>query len=93
LFDIKSRSDKLLYLQPSQQEVKKNISFYFRLLSYIILAAAFISLRHKMIGVELALVGQVVYFSYGMSSSYTYLGGAIKKMNLVSGYRDFFYQD
>lgn len=92
IFNVTSRSGKLVYITVDNLTIKKNISFIFKILSYLLLGAAVISLRHKMISLELIVMAQVVYFSYGLSSNPSYLGGAIKKLIWVSGYRSFFYQ-
>ena len=44
-----------------------------------------------MIGLELMVMSQIVYLSYGLSKEPTYLGGSVKKMTWVSGWRDFYY--
>ena len=50
-----------------------------------------LGIRHKMVGVELIFMSQVAYFSHGLSDSPSYLGGAVKKMGWVSGYRELYY--
>jgi hypothetical protein len=65
----------------------------FSILSYIVLSVFFLTLRHKMIGVELVVACQMVYFSYAFNTQPSFLMTSIEKLNLVTGYRAFFHQN
>lgn len=86
-FNISSGHKNLFFLSAEAVSTKKSISFIFKILSYLILTVFLLSLRHKMIGVELIFTAQVVYLSYGLNNKPTYLGETVKKMGWVSGYR------
>jgi hypothetical protein len=58
-----------------------------------VLAIFVISIGHKMIGFELAITCQIVYFSYALHEQPSYLFGAVKAFKLVTGYHTMFYND
>ena len=77
----------------STRETKQKITFIFRVLSYIAVAAFLLSLRHKMIGLELITSCQVAYFSYALYSQPTFISSSLTHLKMVTGYRSLYYEE
>ena len=92
-FEAISRNQKLVLLNDSILSTKKNISFIFKFLSYILLAMFLVCIRHKTMWVELITACQVAYFSLAFYKEPTFLSSSIKNLYFVTGYRDFAYQE
>ena len=70
---------------------RKTIKFIFRSLSFCFIGVFLLSLCHKMIGAELAVSSQMVYLSFALYSSASYLSPALRSFSLVTGCRTLFF--
>ena len=79
-FEAISRNQKLVLLNDSILSTKKNISFIFKFLSYILLAMFLVCIRHKTMWVELITACQVAYFSLAFYKEPTFLSSSINNL-------------
>jgi hypothetical protein len=66
------------------------IKFVFKVLSWVALGVFLVSLPHKMIGLELLIPCQLVYFSYVFFKQ-SKIHYVLKSFKLVTSYRSAFY--
>ena len=90
-FTADSRTQKLIVVDANIINTKKQISFIFKILSYIVLGVFVASLGHKMLGLELISTCQMIYFSYMLYSPMTYGCTALAEFRFVTGYRTLLY--
>jgi hypothetical protein len=88
-FQAISSNEQLLIMLDHVAQVA-TIKFLFKVLSWVILGVFLLSLPHKMIGLELLIPCQLVYFSYVFfQQSKTHY--VLKSFKLVTSYRSMFY--
>jgi hypothetical protein len=88
-FTVQSNTTALILFSKTRE--LQQITFIFRMLSYIALALFLLSLGHKMIGAELLSSCQLVYLSYCFYQRPSVLFSSLQSFGLVTGYWSLFY--
>jgi hypothetical protein len=91
-FTAKGRNMALSFVEQSSLATKGKITFIFRLLSYLALAAFCLSLLHKTAGLEFIVACQLVYFSFAFYPRPTFVASSLKAFQMVTGYQTMFYR-
>jgi hypothetical protein len=90
-FDAVSETLPLLILQ--HQEELRTVRTIFTIISYIAIGVFFLSLGHKMIGVEIMANFQLIYLSNVLYHKFYFFFNELRRLQPVTGYWSLFYQD
>ena len=90
-FTAISRNEELIIVSEEDISKRKTIKFIFTYLSLGFLGVFLLSLPHKMVGAELAVSCQMVYLSFALYPSPSFLSLSLRSFTLVTSYRTIFF--